>query len=253
MCVLRWVLLSTAVVIALALASPRHASATSVSPIQLEMTAAGPKSRMQVTATNSGQAPLALEAQVQRIELDENGQQTTTKAGDEFLIFPPQAMVPPGGTQVFRVEWLGGPDLAKSQSFQLALSQIPVKLPKNQTAAVQVVMSFGVLINVAPAKGAPQVKLVGTGIDSVGDKKATQRRPTITVENASNVHALLQDATIRLSSGSWSQTLSPGDFAQKVGMGLVQPGKRRKFTLPFEVPASVTTIQASIDYTPKRP
>ena len=114
-------------------------------------------------------------------------------------------------------------------------------------------MSFGVLINVAPAKGTPQVKLVGTGIDTVGDKKATQRRPTITVENASNVHALLQDATIRLSSGSWSQTLSPGDFAQKVGMGLVQPGKRRKFTLPFDVPASVTTLQASIDYTPKRP
>ena len=249
---LRWLFSLAAVSAALAAASPPPAHATSVSPIQLEMMAVGPKSRMQVTASNSSQAPMALEAQIQRIELDENGQQTTSKADDEFLIFPPQAMVSPGGTQVFRVEWLGGPDLAKSQTYQLALSQIPVKLPKAQ-AAVQVVMSFGVLINVAPAKGTPQVKLVGTGIDTVGDKKATQRRPTITVENASNVHALLQDATIRLSSGSWSQTLSPGDFAQKVGMGLVQPGKRRKFTLPFDVPASVTTLQASIDYTPKRP
>jgi fimbrial chaperone protein len=225
-----------------------QAHATSVSPIQVELASAGAKARSQVTASNTGQAPLALEAIVQRIDLDEAGKQTLSRAGDDFLIFPPQAMVPPGGTQVFRVEWLGGPDLAQSKSYQLTLSQIPVKTGKNQSV-VQVVMSFGVIINVAPAQGSAQVKVIGTGV-ATGEKPG-MRLPTITVENSGKAHALLKDATIRLSNGGWSQTLSSHDFNQKVGMGLVQPGKRRKFTLPIELPANITNFQAEVDYRPK--
>jgi hypothetical protein len=33
----------------------------------------------------------------------------------------------------------------------------------------------------------------------------------------------------------------------------VQPGKRRKFTLPVDLPAGVTSVQASVDFRPKRP
>jgi hypothetical protein len=32
----------------------------------------------------------------------------------------------------------------------------------------------------------------------------------------------------------------------------VEPGKRRKFTLPVELPPGVTSVQASIDFRPKR-
>lgn len=224
------------------------ASATSVSPIQLEMSSAGPASRTQVTISNTGDKALALDTSVQRMELGENGEQKLSRAGDEFLIFPPQAMVPPGSTQVFRVQWVGEPRLEASQSFLLSIAQIPVKLPKTQNT-VQVVMSFGVLVNVAPPQGVPELKLVGTGIDVDKGK----HHPTIAVENSSKVHALLQHATIRLSSGSWSETLSPADIGQKVGTGLVQPGKRRKFVLPIELPAGVKTVQASIDFRPKRP
>jgi P pilus assembly chaperone PapD len=231
------------------LAATSPATATSVSPIQLEMTSAGPASRSQVTITNTGQGPLALEAKLQRMELSENGEQRFSGGGEEFLIFPPQAMVPPGGTQVFRVQWVGEPRLEKSQSFRLALSQVPVKLPKGQ-AAVQVVMSFGVLINVAPPQGVPELKLVGTG---VAVEKPGKHHPTITVENGTPVHALLQHATIKLSSGSWSQTLTPAEIGQKVGAGLVQPGQRRKFKLPVDLPPGVTSVQASLDFKPQRP
>jgi fimbrial chaperone protein len=234
--------------VALLLLAAAPVGAASVSPIQLEMTSAGPASRTQVTVSNNSQAPLAIEASLQRLELGENGEEKLSKAGHEFLIFPPQAMVPPGGTQVFRVQWVGEPRLEASQSFRLALSQIPVKLP-NTRAAVQVVMSLGVLINVAPPQGVPELKLVGTGITV---EKARKPKPTITVENATPVHALLEQATVKHSSGGWSQTLSPGDIGQKVGAGLVQPGKRRKFILPVELPPGVTSVQASIDYRPKR-
>ena len=108
---------------------------------------------------------------------------------------------------------------------------------------------IGVLINVAPPQGVPDLKLVGTG---VAVEKPGKHHPTITVENATPVHALLQQATVKLSSGSWSQTLSPAEIGQKIGSGLVQPGKRRKFTLPVDLPPGVTKVEASIDYKPKR-
>jgi fimbrial chaperone protein len=240
---------SCAVILLILGAAAPPVAATSVSPIQLEMISAGPSSRTQITVSNTSQAPLTLEATLQRMELDENGEQKLERAGNEFLIFPPQAMVSPGGTQVFRVQWVGEPRLDASQSFLLSLTQIPVKFPENQ-AAVQVVMSFGVLINVAPPQGVPELTLIGTGI---AVEQPGKHRPTITVENKTPVHALLQQATIKLSSGGWSQTLSPSQVGRDVGAGLVQPGKRRKFTLPVDLPAGVTSVQASVDFRPKRP
>ena len=73
------------------------------------------------------------------------------------------------------------------------------------------------------------------------------------VENATRVHALLQNATIQLSSGSWSQTLTPSMINDKIGLGLVQPGKRRRVVLPIDLPADVKSVQANIELRSRRP
>ena len=140
-----------------------EARAFTVSPLQLEMTSAGQRSRGQITVVNDGETPMPVEAVVQRLSLDEAGRQTTSKAGEEFLVMPPQAIIPPGATQNFRIQWLGEPMLAKSESFVLAISQVPVKLEKSKPR-VQVVMALGVMINVAPPEGAPALNVVGTGV-----------------------------------------------------------------------------------------
>lgn len=235
-------------VAAIGLAIP-VAHALTVSPLQLEMTSAGSRSHAQVTVVNTDSAPLPVEAVVQRLSLDENGRQITSKSGEDFLIMPPQAIIPPGGTQNFRVQWLGDPLLQRSESFVLSISQVPVKLVQSKPG-VQVVMALGVVINVAPAEGAPHLSVVGSGV--VTDK-AGKRWPSITVENSSNVHALLPQATIQLSSGSWSSTLTPQTLDNgNLGIGLVQPGKRRKFTLPVEVPQGIAKFDSKIDLPPAR-
>jgi P pilus assembly chaperone PapD len=225
------------------------AQATSVSPIQLELTSVGQGSRGQVTITNTGTTPLPLETSLKILELDENGESKLLPGGDDLLVFPPQAAVPAGGSQIFRVQWAGEPMLDRSRSFMLSITQVPVKLEASK-AAVQVVMSFGVVVNVAPPQGAPALKLVGTSV--VADKKG-KRQAAITVENPTQVHALLQNATVRVSAGNWSQTLTPSVINQKIGMGLVQPGKRRRIVLPLEVPGEVKSVQASLELAPKRP
>jgi fimbrial chaperone protein len=203
------------------------AQALTVSPVQVEMTSAGGKARATVTVVNNSTVPLPIEAVVQRMALDENGKAQTSKAGDEFLVMPPQAMIAPGSTQNFRIQWLGEPMLAASQSFYIFFNQVPVKQPAG-VSAVQVVMSMGVMVNVAPPQGQSGLKVVTTGITT--DAKG-KRHPTITVQNPTNVHALLPDAN----------------------SGLVQPGKQRRFILPVDLPANVSSVQASVDMTTRKP
>ncbi len=225
------------------------AGAMTVAPMQVEMVSTGPRSHAQISVINNSDHPLPVDTVIQRLDLDEAGHQSTSEAGEEFLVMPPQALIPPGATQNFRVQWLGDPMLASSQSFIIYLNQIPVKLPTAATG-VQVVTSMGVLLNVAPAQGTPSLQVIATGISL--DQSGSKRFPTITVRNASSVHALLPQATIHLSSGDWSMTLPPQDLGDRLGIGLVQPGKNRTFKLPVELPATVSKVRASLDLSARR-
>jgi fimbrial chaperone protein len=225
------------------------ATAMSLSPIHIEMTTVGPTARSQIVVTNPSAAPLQVEIALQNLALDDVGTPKLTPANDEFLIFPPQATVGPGGTQVFRIQWLGEPDMAKSRSFVLSVNQVPVKQPAGQKA-VQIVMSLGAMINVAPVNGQAELRVVQSGVVTAKNGK---RYPTLTVENPGKVHALLPRSTLALSGNGWSQTLTPAALDQLVGIGLVEPMKRRRFTLPIELPAHVQSVQTALDYKSKRP
>jgi len=223
------------------------AVAMGVSPTHVEMTSAGRAARAQITVTNDGAQPMPVEIGVERVSLDEGGRRQGRKAGESFLVFPPQALIAPGASQVFRLQWVGEPALARSESFMIYVNQIPLRMPKGGSG-VQLALSMGVLVNVAPPQGQPSLQLVNT---SVASEKG-RRRPAIVVENASNVHALLPSSRVRLSAAGWSKVLEPADLSSGIGIGLVEPGKRRRFVLPVDLPASVSQVQASLEYLPGR-
>src|SRR5262245_6014680 len=112
------------------LALAPQAGAMTVTPTQIEITSLGRSSRGAITVGNDGSDVLAVELVVKRAMLDEAGLPKATPAGDEFLVMPPQALIAPGATQNFRIQWLGEPLLDKSQTFLVYVNQIPVKLPK---------------------------------------------------------------------------------------------------------------------------
>jgi len=224
------------------------ASAMSVSPIVLDLTTTGTNSRGQLAVLNDAASSLPVEIVVSRLELSEKGEMITKPAGDEFLVFPPQAMVKPGGTQNFRVQWVGDPNIPTSQSYLFSVNQVPVKIPTGQSG-VQIVFNFATIINVTPPGGKSEITLVST---SIGKDEKGKMHPEVTVKNSGNIHAKLTDATIRLSSGSWSETLEPDKLRQSMGLGLVQAGKTRRFMLPVDLPSGVKQITASIDYKPEK-
>jgi fimbrial chaperone protein len=230
--------------VALLVAIP--ANAMSVTPIVLDLSTSGGKNSSQISVVNDASKPLPVEIVVFRVELDEQGQMTKQPAADDFLIVPPQALIPPGATQSFRLQWLGDPQIKSSQSYVVSVNQVPVKMPEGKNG-VQVVFNFATVVNIAPAAGKAEINLVKAGIGK-DDKGKT--RPEVTVKNPGNIYAKLTDATIKLSGGSWSQTLTPEQLRQTVGIGLVQPGKTRRFLLPVDVPDGVSQLTAIIDYKP---
>ncbi len=225
------------------------ARAFGVSPTHIEMTTIGRSGRGQIQVMNELASPLPVEAIMKRFELNEDGKGRTTRGDvDDILVFPPQAFIPPNSTQVFRLQWVGEPMLAKSRSYLLSVSQIPVKMPKGRSG-VQIALSLGVVINVAPPRGTPQLKIVNA---AVARDQSGSRVPVITVFNPSNVHALLPESTIRLASGKWGINLSPRELSHRIGIGLVQPGQKRRFLLPVKLPPSVNSYRADLAFTPQK-
>ena len=223
----------------------------SVTPVQLEFSSAGTASRGTIVVTNDSARPLPIELSVRRLSQEGDGGRIYSAGGEEdFLLLPPQALIAPGGSQVFRVQWVGEPMLAESQSYMIFVSQVPVKMPSAKGPAVQVVFNIGCMVNVAPPRGLPALEVTGAAVET---DRSGRRYPVITVRNPSRVHALLPQSTIRLSGAGWSRSLPPAELGSKIGIGLVQPGRQRTFVLPVELPHTVTRVEASIDFKPTRP
>src|SRR5690606_30370016 len=135
-----------------------------VAPMVSELTTTGAGSTARIEVGNIGAAALPFETRITRIEFDENGELIETPADDQFLVFPPQGVVPVGGRQVVRAQWVGDQDLKASRAFYLSVRQLPVAVEEGQAnaagAQVQVVYHMKALITVAPPGSEPKVEVV---------------------------------------------------------------------------------------------
>lgn len=241
-------IITLAVILAGVFTAGVPAQAMSVSPVYLDMVSTGPRSRADIRVVNRSERSLPIEAVVSRVTHSGNGTEVVQRDSGDFLVLPMQAMIPPGGSQILKVQWLGDPLIKESRAYRISINQIPVAQPDAKTA-VQVVMNLAVVVNVAPPEGQPALELVGSG---AAESREGKRVPTVTVRNPSRIHARLPHATLRLSGGSWRQALPPGTLQSLIGIGTVMPGQTRTFTLPLDLPDDVSTVQAQLEYEPPR-
>jgi fimbrial chaperone protein len=221
------------------------ARAVSVNPLVLELESAGTKKAATFQVTNDGATTLPVQLKISRLELDEQGGQKSTPAPDAFTVLPPLATVKPGQSQKFRIQWKGA-EITESQTYIVSVSQVPVKFPAAQSG-MQLVVNFGIIVNVAPLNSSAALNVVATGFtkDETG-----VTRPQLTVHNTGKRHASLSDATITLSQGKATKTLTPANLRQLIGAGLVQPGKKRRFILGVTLPVQPGPLAARVDYQP---
>jgi fimbrial chaperone protein len=225
------------------------AYAMRVSPMVLEMESRGSDAVGRVEVQNINQSNLAFETRVYRMTLDQNGEIVETPADEQFLVFPPQGVLPPGGRQVVRLQWVGAPDIAASEAYYVSVNQLPVALEPTTTQAVaaqvQVVYNMRALVVVAPPGATPNVEAASVRPIQYQAPTPTAEAPPspagpgleVTLRNTGRRHAMMAATGWRIEgTGIDGQPLrvdiTPEELNRAVGTGYVPALGERTFRFP---------------------
>ena len=226
--------------------APIVAEAARVSPMIVEVKPLGRQSVARVELVHDGQSDFPAEVQMFRGVISEKGELELVPADGDFLVFPAQVIVPARSQQVFRVQYIGEPEMAASEMYYMQIRQIPVDLGSGESR-VQVVVNFNVLVNVIPDGANPEPV-----IDYI--------RP-ITREEVSGLEVrVVNNGTRYFTAGklNWEITgtaedgsavdigLSPAEVTRLIGVGVTAPGRARVFFIPTEKPLVEGTTQIEL-------
>ncbi len=223
-----------------------QAEAITVKPLVVDLKTSGRGINQVVSVENTAATAVPVQLTVQELVVEAGETHGTGKDPGDLVVFPPQALIQPGQTQTFRVQYVGDPALTRSKHYYITVAQLPVK-PKAGESAVQVVFSFQVLVSVGPQGAKPALHVQSAGVSK---NDAGKPVPVITVANDSSTYGYLSHGKLRIiekdAAGRevFRQTLSGPEIQQQLGMGLITSGQERKFTLAGVLPLAEGTIEA---------
>lgn len=212
------------------------ATAMQVEPVFIEMSTSNPSASIRVTNTDPTQ--MTIQVSVTRRTTNLSGEETTQEADGDFVVFPPQAVIQPGETQTFALQWAGGP-IAQSQSYHIGLEQLPVDFSAiaEGGSGIQIVFSFNASVHVAPPGAEPALQVIEQGPGTTEDGRAGHR---FVVQNTGTRYAYISDYSLLVDGGT---SYSGQELTQLIGNTLITPGARRQFVLPLSA-SSVSVAPA---------
>jgi fimbrial chaperone protein len=130
-----------------------------VRPILINLTTTGSGANGSLEVVNDRNRPMAVEVKVNKLEVPERGAVIVTPdEGSDFQIFPPIASIPAGGRQIFRIRWIGEPNLAASRLFMFSTAELPVAETTGQTS-VQVLYAIQSVVAVRPPQARSAIEV----------------------------------------------------------------------------------------------
>ncbi len=226
------------------LGTPAHALL--VQPLVIEMQSSGSRTNTSLRVVNDRTVPMTIEVNVNRLIVPENGPVSVEPIdGDDFLIFPPQATVAPGATQIFRVRWVGEPVIEQSQLFMFQTEELPVERTLEGGAAIQVLYAIQSVVAVAPPRGRADIGVESAVRETAADGRTGAR---VMFTNDGNSHVFLSGGRMTISNGAgWRRVLEGAELNEVIGLGLLPPAARRSMFVAIpDLPAEGTlevTIQ----------
>ena len=148
-----------------------------------------------------------------------DGSEEQTPADDDFVIFPVQAILEPGQTQSVRVQYVGAAP-AKSRSFTLFATEVPVDLEGADNSGVQRILRIGASIHVAPTGTQPDPVLIAATPEETGVR--------VTIQNDGSRFVYIDNLSLKFGD----QTIEGFALANIAGRTLIPPGKMRSFVVP---------------------
>lgn len=140
-------------------AMPAPALAYQVSPMISDLAPSGQAASTVLRIQNDSDKPITIEMVAEKRSFDEAGAEHRTPADDDFVLFPPQAVIAAGATQAIRVQYVGTPSLTHSETYTVTVRQVPVQLPNNGQTGVQFLFNFSTLANIVPAGAKADVRV----------------------------------------------------------------------------------------------
>ena len=246
-----------------AVAFPVRAVASRVTPMIVDMEPTGRNSIARIELTNDADKDIAYEVQMMSGEISPRGELSLTPADEQFIIFPPQAIVEGRSQQVFRVQYVGEDALDQSKIYYLSIKQIPVAFQPGQNQ-VQVVVNFNVLINVVPNGAEPvaalrtaqyverELSMEGVAEEDIPEIIPIEKGIAIDIGNVGTRYFFAGRAKwsilAKTTTGEdFAKQLSGVEMSRIIGTGVVAPGKNRLFFIPTEVPLDNDTLFITVD------
>jgi fimbrial chaperone protein len=198
---------------------------------------------------NSANKPTAVQVRITTRKQNLDGSEQRQDADDQFLIYPPQLIIPPQVTQKVKVQWLGELDLKQEQAYRLIVEQVPVKLSKEEKTGVKLILTIEGTIYVVNSDNWHsdiQVEKVQAEKTKEGNKLA------LTLSNRGKAHSILHKLEVIVTQNGKSLTLRDEQVKGVEGMNVLS-GATRKFLLPW--PKELQTsgkIEAKIKFKEKQ-
>jgi fimbrial chaperone protein len=233
---------TTAIALAVAtatLATAVPADAMTVSPVILDLKTGGSDMSAVVSVENTFSTPLPVELTTTTAAFDDKGIKDTAAPSDDLLVFPPTALIQPGRTQAFRVQWVGDPAISQSKHYFVTVAQLPVKLPATDDTTIQLLYNFQVVVNVGPIGAKPHLVIQKTEIIKGLDGKFN---PILYVGNDSSTYGYLSHGHLKIVETSpegkqvFSRLYIPSDILHDIGPGLVASSQVRRLVVPLSLP-----------------
>lgn len=235
------------------MAAAAAAQAMTVQPVALNLSMTGRNASQPVRVENNGPNPLPVEVRVVETDFTPDGVRASSRPTDDVLVTPPQAIIAPGATQVFRVQYVGEPDAAHSRHFYAEVAQQAVQLPAGQSA-IQILYNFQVMVNVAsPTAGDPNLTISDPAIVENAD-----HHPVVafTVTNSGGNYGYLSNGSLRIRQVGpdgrelFNRTMAANDIQQQIGFGLVGPQMNRRFVTPIVLESNQGRLE--VTFSPER-
>lgn len=214
-------------------------AAMTVQPVILDLKMAGRQMGGQIRVENTGTTPLPVEIRLVEADLLPDNVKASDRLTEDLVAFPAQAIIPPGGTQSFRIQYIGDPDFDRSRHFYAEVSQLPVDVPGGQST-IQVLYNFQAMVNVA-SMVAGEPKLTVESAEIVRPATDAPARIAFTVNNSGKNYGYVSSGQLTLIQRDTAgkevmrRSLNSTDVQQMMGFGLVGPETKRKFVAPIDL------------------
>lgn len=206
--------------LATAVAGGAPAAAFEVSPIRVDLNA-GAGATTTISIRNSSETPMPIEAFATRRVLTIDGQQSFQPADEDWLLFPPQVIVPAGETRALRAQYLGDPTVAQTQAYVVNIAQVPVEPVEG--AQISVVFQFGVAVYVNPPGGVADLEVNSAAVEG--------EDLVVNVTNTGARYGILSQFELEADGGGGSLSLAGQALAERTDNPLILPGDTRVFRI----------------------